>query len=52
MILYSCEHRHLSNLDCLSCVVCQLLAPLVIGFFFAAAIYTTNEANKAGGMRH
>ncbi len=32
--------------------MCPLLAPLVIGFFsvfFAAAIYNTNEADKAGG---
>jgi hypothetical protein len=32
-----------------------LLAPLVIGFFsffFAATVYSTNEENKAGGMRH
>jgi hypothetical protein len=26
-------HRHLSNIDCLSFVLCPLLAPLVIGFF-------------------
>jgi hypothetical protein len=41
-------HRHLSNKDCLSFVVCLLLAPLIIGFFsffFAAAIYSSNEAN-------
>jgi hypothetical protein len=31
--------------------MCQLLAQLKIGFFssfFAAAVYSTNEANKAG----
>ncbi len=27
------DHRHLSNIDCLSFVVCPLLALLVIGFF-------------------
>jgi hypothetical protein len=31
--------------------MCPLLAQLIIGFFsfFAAAVYSTNEANKAGG---
>jgi hypothetical protein len=50
-----CNHRHLSNINCLSFVMCRLLSPLIIGFFsffFAAAIYSTNETNKAGGMRH
>ncbi len=30
--------------------MCLLLAQLIIGFFslFAAAVYSTNEANKAG----
>jgi hypothetical protein len=49
------HHKHLSNIDCLSFVMCPLLAPLVIGFFsffFAAAVYSTKEANKAGGMCH
>jgi len=35
--------------------MCPLLAQLIIGFFsffFAAAVYGTNEANKAGGMPH
>ncbi len=33
-------------------VMCQLLAPALIGFFsFVAAINSTNEANKAGGIR-
>ncbi len=39
------------NIDCLSFVMCPLLAQLKIGFFsfiFAAAVYRTNEANKAG----
>jgi hypothetical protein len=39
--------------DCLSFVMCPLLAQLIIGFFsfFAAAVYSTNETNKAGGTR-
>ncbi len=46
-------HRHLSIIDSLSFVMCPLLAPLEIGFFsFFAAVYSTNEANKAGGTRH
>ncbi len=43
------------KIDCLSFVMCPLLASLVIGFFsffFAAAVYSTNEANKAGGTCH
>jgi hypothetical protein len=39
------------KIDCLSFVMCPLLAQLKIGFFssfFAAAVYRTNEANKAG----
>jgi hypothetical protein len=35
--------------------MCSLLAPGIQGFFFSffgAAINSTNEANKAGGMRH
>jgi hypothetical protein len=35
------------KIDCLSFVMCPLLAQLKIGFF-AAAVYSTNEANKAG----
>ncbi len=49
------NHRHLSNIDCLSFVMCPLLTPLVIGFFsffFAAAINGTYEANKASGTCH
>ncbi len=38
-----------SKIDCLKFVVCPLLAPILIGFFFAEAINSTNEANKAGG---
>ncbi len=39
-----------TRIDCLSFVMCPLLAQLKIGFFsfFAAAVYSTNEANKAG----
>jgi hypothetical protein len=44
-------HRHLSNIDGLSIVMCPLLAPVIIGFF-AADFNNTNEANKAGGTRH
>jgi hypothetical protein len=29
--------------------MCPLLAPVFQGFFFAAAVNSTNEANKAGG---
>ncbi len=39
------------KIDCLSFVICPLLAQLKTGFFssfFAAAVYSTNEANKAG----
>ncbi len=35
--------------------MCPLLVPVLIGFFsyiFAAAVNSTNEANKAGGMLH
>ncbi len=35
------------KIDCLSFVMCLLLVQLKIGFF-AAAVYRTNEANKAG----
>ncbi len=47
------NHRHLSIIDCLNFVMCLLLALLIIGFFsffFAAAVCSTNEANRAGGM--
>jgi hypothetical protein len=45
------NHRHQSNIDCLSFVMYPLLAQLKASFlsFFAAAIYSTIEANKAGG---
>ncbi len=53
------QHRHLINIDCLSFVMCPLLAPVLIGFFsfsfsfsFAVAIYRTTEANKAGITCH
>ncbi len=32
--------------------MCMLLAPTFQGFFFAAAINSTNEANKGGGTNH
>ena len=54
LFFYFDHHRHLSNIDRLSFLVCPLLAPLIIGFFsffFAAAIYSTNEANKTGSTR-
>ncbi len=38
-------------IDCLSFVMCPLLAQLKTGFFsifFAVAVYSTNEANKSG----
>jgi hypothetical protein len=31
--------------------MCMLLAQLIIGFFFGAPVYSTNEASKSGGMR-
>ncbi len=39
-----------AKIDCLSFVMRPLLAQLIIGFFscFAAAVYSTNVANKAG----
>jgi hypothetical protein len=44
-----------SKIDCLRFVVCPLLAQLITGFFSsfsAAAIHSTNEANKAGRTCH
>ncbi len=32
--------------------MCPLQAPFFQGFYFATAICSTNEANKAGSMRH
>jgi len=47
------NHRYQkSKIDCLRFVMCPLLAPVFQGFFFfffAVAINSTNEANKAGG---
>jgi hypothetical protein len=43
-----------AKIDCLSFVMSQLLVQPIIAFFssfFAVAAYSTNEANKAGGMR-
>jgi hypothetical protein len=40
-----------AKIDCLSLFMCPLLAQLKIGFFSSfsdAAVYSTNEANKAG----
>jgi hypothetical protein len=40
-----------AKIDCLSLFMCLLLEQLKIGFFSSfsdAAIYSTNEANKAG----
>ncbi len=47
-----CYHRYRkAKIDCLRFVMCPLLAQLEIGFFSSfsvAAVYSTNEANKAG----
>jgi hypothetical protein len=40
-----------AKIDCISLFMCPLLAQLKIGFFSsfsAAAVYSTNETNKAG----
>jgi hypothetical protein len=42
------RYRKYPKIDCLRFVMCPQLAPVLIGFFFAAAINSTNEANKAG----
>jgi hypothetical protein len=46
------SHRYgKAKIDCLRFVMCLLLAQLKIDFFSsfsAAAVYSTNEANKAG----
>ncbi len=48
-------HRYQkAKIDCLSFVMCPLLEQLIIAFFFlffAAAVYSTISANKAGGTR-
>jgi hypothetical protein len=48
----SAVHRYRkAKIDCLSLFMCPLLAQLKIGFFSsfsAAAVYSTNETNKAG----
>ncbi len=51
------HHRYWksSKVDCIGFVMCLLLAPVLKGFFslfFAAAINSTNKANKAGGACH
>ncbi len=51
-VLIYMDHRYRkAKVDCLRFVMCPLLAQLEIGFFSsfsAAAVYSTNEANKAG----
>jgi hypothetical protein len=46
------HHRYRkAKIDCISLFMCPLLAQLKIGFFSsfsAAAVYSTNETNKAG----
>ncbi len=49
------KHKYIdiegAKIDCLSLFMCPLLAQLKIGFFSSfsdAAVYSTNEANKAG----
>ncbi len=51
---HDCNHRYLKNIDCLSFVVCPLLAPHLPRHFpfFAAATNSTNETNKAGNTSH
>ncbi len=48
----SSNHRYRkAKIDCLRFVMCPLLAQLEIGFFSsfsAAAVYSTNKANKTG----
>jgi len=55
-LAYPSTHRYRkAKIDCLSFVMCLLLAQPIIALFssfFAAAVYSTNEANKAGGTRH
>ncbi len=45
-----------SEIDCLRFIMCPILAPVLIGFFsvffFAAAINSVNESNKAGSTCH
>jgi hypothetical protein len=50
----SLTHRYIKNIDCVSFVVCPLLAPHLPRHFpfFAAAININNEANKAGSTCH
>ncbi len=44
------NHRYLKNIDCLSFVMCPLLAPHLPRHIFAAATNSTNETSKAGDM--
>jgi hypothetical protein len=51
MFLSTAHRYRKAKIDCLRFVMCPLLAQLEIGFFSsfsAAAVYSTNEANKAG----
>jgi hypothetical protein len=44
-----------SKIDCLRFVMCPILGPVLIGFFyfiFAVAVNSTIEVNKAGSMPH
>ncbi len=46
-------HRYQkTKIECLSFVMCPLLAPVFPAFFFYAAINSTNETNKEGSMHH
>ncbi len=50
-------HRYRKKkIDCLRFAMWPLLGPgfqgLFVLFFFDVAVNSTNEANKAGGMRH
>jgi hypothetical protein len=49
--IYSYHRYRKAKIDCLRFVMCLMLAQLEIGLFSsfsAAAVYSTNEANKAG----
>ncbi len=46
-------HRYQkTKIDCLRFIMCPLLTLVFRGFFFVAAMNSTNETNKAGGMCH
>jgi hypothetical protein len=49
------RYRKSPKIDCLRFVMCPLLGPVLIGFFyfiFAPTINSTNEANKVGRTCH